>query len=167
MRTPVYELHIRPLFRATDREHMAFSLDLWDYDSVVANADDVLARVDGAGMPPDDSGGPWPEEWIALFRRWHESGHKRLEVGTGEFTLARTPTAVTVTATGTFPGPGFEGWLQLESETDSAKTYVLYFEAPDSPGAGTPAAFTRKERYKATDTRAVFVHDSNGVHELH
>ncbi|MFD0345683.1 tyrosinase family protein [Kitasatospora aburaviensis] len=61
MRTPVYELHIKPLFRATDREHMAFSLDLWDYDSVVANADDVLARVDGAGMPRTTAAGRGPK----------------------------------------------------------------------------------------------------------
>ncbi|MFJ3791598.1 hypothetical protein [Kitasatospora sp. NPDC090091] len=166
MRTPVYELHIRPMFRATDREHMAFSLDLWDFDSVVANADLVLERIDGGGMPPDDHAGPWPDEWVALFRRWHETGHKRLQVGTAAFTLARTASAVTITATGTFPAAGFEGWLQLESETDTARTYVLYYEAPDSPAAGTPESFTRKERYDATDTRTVFVRDSAGVHEL-
>ncbi|MFG3055870.1 hypothetical protein ACGFZP_33655 [Kitasatospora sp. NPDC048239] len=167
MRTPVFELHIRPMFRATDREHMAFAVDLWDFDSVVENADDILARVDGAGMPPDADGGPWPEEWIALFRRWHESGHKRLQTGTATFTLTRTDSAVTVTATGTFPAAGFTGWLQLESETDSAKTYVLYLEPPDAPVAGTPAAFTLKERYHPTDTRLVFAHDSSGVQQLH
>ncbi|MFE6869527.1 hypothetical protein ACFVFS_23605 [Kitasatospora sp. NPDC057692] len=166
MRTPVFELHIRPLFRATDREHMAFSLNLWDYDSVVANIDDVIGRVDGGGMPPDDHSGPWPEEWVALLRRWKATGFKRLDIGTANFTLTRTATAVTVTATGTFPAPGITGWLQLESETETAKTYVLYYEAPDSPAGGTPDPFTLKEKYRAADTRTVFVHDSAGVREL-
>ncbi|MFF2043543.1 hypothetical protein ACFVVX_24305 [Kitasatospora sp. NPDC058170] len=167
MRTPVFELHIRPMFRATDREHMAFAVDLWDFDSVVENADDILARIDGAGMPPDADGGPWPEEWIALFRRWHTSGHKRLQPGTASFTLTRTASAVTVTATGTFPAAGFTGWLQLENETDSAKTYALSLEPPDAPVAGTPTAFTLKERYLPTDTRLVFARDSAGVQQLH
>ncbi|WP_327673229.1 hypothetical protein [Kitasatospora sp. NBC_00458] len=166
MRTPVFELHIKPLFRATDRDHMLFSLDLWDYDSVVANIDAVIGRVDHDGMPPDDSGGPWPDEWIALLRRWKESGFKRLQIGTADFTLARTSSAVTVKATGTFPAAGFTGWLQLESETDTSKTYVIYYEAPDSPDGGTPAAFTLREKYRAADTRTVFVHDGTGVREL-
>ncbi|MEU1506225.1 hypothetical protein [Kitasatospora sp. NPDC005748] len=167
MRTPVFELHIQPMFRATDQEHMTFAVDLWDFDSVVANADDILSRIDGAGMPPDSEGGPWPQEWIALFRRWHESGHKRLQLGTAAFAFSQTSSATTVTATGTFPAAGFTGWLQLESQTDSAKTYVLYYEAPDAPAPGTPAAFTLKERYRATDTRSVFVRDSGGVQQLH
>ncbi|MFJ9948683.1 hypothetical protein [Kitasatospora sp. NPDC091207] len=167
MRTPVFELHIRPMFRATDHEHMTFAVDLWDYDSVVANADNILSRLDGAGMPPDDEGGPWPEEWIALFRRWNDSGHKRLQLGTATFAFSAGATTVTVTATGTFPAAGFSGWLQLENETDTAKTYVLSYEAPDAPVPGTPAAFTLKERYRATDTRSVFVRDSTGVQQLH
>jgi hypothetical protein len=165
VRTPVFELHIRPMFRAMDREHMSFAVDLWDYETVVAQADEVLARLE-ADMPPVNSGGPWPEEWIALFRRWTESGHKRLELGTAQFSFNQTATAVTITATGTFPAPGYRAWLQLESETESAKTYVLYLEPPDAPGAGTAGDFTVKERYRATDARSVFVRSSGGVEQL-
>ncbi|MBP0451165.1 MULTISPECIES: hypothetical protein [unclassified Kitasatospora] len=167
MRTPVFELHIQPMFRAIDREHMTFAVDLWDYDSVVANADEILSRVDGGGMPPDGSGGPWPEEWVAVFRRWNESGHKRLQLGTATFAFSHSGTTNNVTATGTFPAAGFTGWLQLENETDSAKTYVLYYEAPDAPVPGVPAAFTLKERYRDTDARSVFVRDNTGVQQLH
>ncbi|MEV0530663.1 hypothetical protein [Kitasatospora sp. NPDC050463] len=168
MRTPVFELHIRPMIRSTDRVHMDFFTDLWDYDSVVANADDILSRVDtGGGMPPEGTGGPWPEEWVALFRRWNESGHKRLQLGTATFAFSNAGSTHAVTATGTFPAAGFNGWLQLENETDSAKTYTLYYEAPDAPVPGVPAAFTLKEKYRATDTRSVFVRDSTGVQQLH
>ncbi|GGW55754.1 hypothetical protein GCM10010503_36060 [Streptomyces lucensis JCM 4490] len=166
MRTPVFELHIQPMFRATDRVHMSSFFDLWDYDAVVAQADDILIRLED-GMPPVTHGGPWPEEWIELFRRWKDGARKRLELGTATYTLDQTSVAVTITATGTFPAAGCAGWLQLDNETDTAKTYVLYVEQPDAPVAGTPAAFTLKERYRAADTRSVFVRDATGVQQLH
>ncbi|AJT69926.1 hypothetical protein T261_8333 [Streptomyces lydicus] len=166
MRTPVYELHIRPMFRATDRDHMIpLSLNLWEYDSVVEHADDILDRLEDGTMPPTALGGPWPQEWIDLFRRWKEGGFKRLELGTAQFTVARSPSAVTIKATGTFPAPGYLGWIQLESESDTAKTYVLHFEPPDAPAAGTADEFAFKERYSSSDTRTLFIHDSTGVQE--
>jgi hypothetical protein len=153
------------MFRATDRKHMDFSVDLWDYDAVVADAERILARLN-VDMPPVNAGGPWPDEWIALFRRWNESGHKHLDLGTAQFGFNRTATAVTITATGTFPAAGYEGWLQLETESDKAKTYVLYFEAPDNLATGTAETFNLRERYRADDTRQVFVRDSTGVQQL-
>lgn len=166
MRTPVFELHIRPMFRATDRAHMISDLDLWDYDTVVAQADHILDYLKD-GMPPDTHGGPWPEEWIELFRRWKDGARKRLELGTATYTFNQTSAKRTITATGTFPSAGCGGWLQLDSETDTAKTYVLYVEQPDAPVAGTPAAFTLNERYPSADTRSVFVRDATGVQQLH
>ncbi|MFF4427417.1 hypothetical protein ACFY04_43065 [Streptomyces sp. NPDC001549] len=166
MRTPVFELHIRPMFRATDKAHMGFAFDLWDYNDVVANADAILARLQ-SDMPPTATGGPWPEEWITLFQRWKDGARKRLDLGTAAFALQQGTTKTTITATGTFPAAGVVGWLQLESETATSKTYVLYFEAPDAPAGGTPQAFTLKESYPSTDTRSVFVHDSVGTQQLH
>lgn len=170
MRTPVYELHIRPMFTGTDRDHMIpHGLNLWSYDEVVEHAGKILELLENADptltMPPPELGGPWPQEWIDLFRRWKEGGRKRLELGAAEITVKRTTGAVTIKATGTFPAAGYQGWLQLESESDTAKTYVLYFEPPDSPVAGTAGAFELKERYRATDTRTLFIHDSTGVQE--
>ncbi|MFF2776079.1 hypothetical protein ACFVU3_14330 [Streptomyces sp. NPDC058052] len=165
MRTPVFELHIQPMFRAIDRDHMSFTMDLWDYDDVVTHADDIMERLE-QDMPPLVSGGLWPEEWIALFKRWKEGARKRLELGTATYELTRTATRVEVSATGTFPAAGYKGWLQLENSTDTSKTYVLFFEAPDTPGAGTPTTFAVEERYRATDTRTVFVRDATGVHEV-
>ncbi|MET8136527.1 hypothetical protein ABZV24_32125 [Streptomyces sp. NPDC005251] len=167
MRTPVYELHIRPMFTATDRDHMLLERgwNLWSYDDVVAHATGILKSLDEKTMPPPAFGGPWPKEWIDLFRRWKEGGRKRLELGAAVITVNRGPNSVTIKATGTFPAAGYQGWFQLESESDTAKTYVLYFEPPDSPVAGTAQGFTLTERYMASDTRALFVHDSTGVQE--
>ena len=166
MRTPIFELHILPMIRATDREHMRFAFDLWDYDQLVQHAE-VFADRAAVDMPPADCGGPWPEEWVQLFRRWMTTGFKRLALGTAQYTWNQSATATTVRASGTYPAAGFKGWLQLEAETESSKTYVLYFEAPDVPVGGTPAAFNIRERYGPGDNRSVFIRDSAGVQQIH
>ncbi len=163
--SPLFELHIAPMFRALDREHMLSRFDLWSYDAVVANAQVILTRLE-ADMPTPASGGPWPHEWVNLFKRWVESGCKRLELGTAQLARAQSGSMMIVTATGTFPAPGYRGWLQLESETPNARNYVLYFDPPDAPTSGTPAPFSLRERYAASDTRAVFVRDATGTHEV-
>jgi hypothetical protein len=165
MRTPVFELHILPLFRATDREHMSFAFDLWDYDQVADHADEILGRVEFESMPTSDTGGPWPQEWIQLFRRWNETGRKRLQLGTAQYTFTPGDTKV-VEATGTFPAAGFRGWLQIETETSTSRTFVLYFEPPDAPVAGSPETFALTEFYSGSDTQSVFVHDSTGVQQI-
>ncbi|MGW7051353.1 hypothetical protein [Streptomyces sp. NPDC054887] len=183
MRTPVFELHIQPMFRTTDREHMRSEFDLWDYDDVVARADDILTRLQN-DMPPVSHGGRWPQEWIELFRRWNDGARKRLELGTAAYTFAQTGNVVTVTATGTFPVAGCRGWLQFDSEPQKAlpdaepgaqpspeplapRRYVLYVEPPDAPAPGTPAPFVLKERYRTTEPHTVFVRDATGVHQVH
>lgn len=170
MRTPVYELHIRAMVRQIDREHMrqgppSFAMDLWNYDDVVAHADEILNRV-AADMPPADWGGPWPAEWVALFQRWKDTGFKRLETGTGTFTRQAGATSVRLRATGMFPAAGYKGWLQLDQLTDTERHYTLVFEKPDAPNSGTPAAFTITEKFPAPDTKTIFVTDATGVHTV-
>jgi CDGSH-type Zn-finger protein/truncated hemoglobin YjbI len=63
--------HIKPMFRAKDRQSMLFALDLWSYDAVRTNASDVLARVANGSMPCD---GSWPDAQVQVFRRWTETG---------------------------------------------------------------------------------------------
>jgi hypothetical protein len=173
MSAPVFELHIRPLFRATDREHMCFNrdpchLDLWDYDTVKRRADDILDNLEAQSMPPPESGGPWPDEWIQLFRRWKDTGFKRLELGTAQYTFNQTATTMVIQATGTFPTAGYRAWLQIEAETDTSKTYVLYFWPPDASEAGSPEDFTVRERYRAAHAaQSVFIHDATGVQQIH
>jgi hypothetical protein len=89
-RKPIFELHIRPMFRLLDRQQMLRidpNLDLWDYDDVKAYSATILERVKGPGpaggerMPPERTGGAWPPEWISLFDRWIEGGFGRLSLG--------------------------------------------------------------------------------------
>ena len=69
--TPSFARDIQPLFRESDRESMQFAFDLWDYQDVRANAEDILERLSDGSMPCD---GEWPEEHITLFRSWIEAG---------------------------------------------------------------------------------------------
>ena len=68
---PKFERDIKPLFRESDRQAMDFAFDLWDYQDVRDNAEAILEKVEAGQMPCD---GSWPEERIALFRSWTESG---------------------------------------------------------------------------------------------
>jgi len=69
--TPSFARDIKPLFRESDREAMEFAFDLWDFDDVRTNAQDILERLTDGTMPCD---GEWPEEQVALFRCWVEAG---------------------------------------------------------------------------------------------
>ncbi len=68
---PTFAGDIRPLFRERDRSSMTFLFDLWSYEDVRANADDILGVLDGGEMPCDE---PWPAERVALFRAWMTGG---------------------------------------------------------------------------------------------
>ncbi len=69
--TPGFARDIKPLFRENDRDEMIFAFDLWDYNDVCAHAQDILERLEDGSMPCD---GEWPEEQIATFQHWIESG---------------------------------------------------------------------------------------------
>ena len=80
LRHPVFELHIRPMFRLLDREHMLTfvepGFDLWELERVWEMRNDILVRLRGEGsqnMPGAAVGGPWPPEWIDLFERWTQN----------------------------------------------------------------------------------------------
>ncbi len=66
-----FERDIRSLFRDKDVESMSFVLDLSAYADVRVNANRIVAAVAGGTMPCD---GRWPEERVALFRRWMDAG---------------------------------------------------------------------------------------------
>jgi hypothetical protein len=44
-----------------------------DYNAMKANAELVFTRLSDKSMPADNTR-PWPDEWIALFRRWIDEG---------------------------------------------------------------------------------------------
>jgi len=66
-----FEDDIKPLFREKDRSQMEWAFDLWNYEDVKENADPILERLQDGDMPCD---GEWPEDQIAVFRRWAEGG---------------------------------------------------------------------------------------------
>ena len=70
-RTPSFARDIQPLFRARDRASMRFAFDLGNYQDVSAHAQAILGRLASGTMPCD---APWPQEQIALFRRWVQAG---------------------------------------------------------------------------------------------
>jgi hypothetical protein len=62
---------IRPLFREQDVEEMRYAFDLSAFEDVKANAEAIYRRVADGSMPCDAA---WPDERIALFRRWIDDG---------------------------------------------------------------------------------------------
>jgi hypothetical protein len=68
---PNFERDIKPLFRSTDQESMAWAFDLSSYDDVRDHAAAILERLRDGSMPCD---GEWPEEQVELFERWTETG---------------------------------------------------------------------------------------------
>lgn len=68
---PSFEMDIQPLFSQRDREAMQVAFDLWDVQSVRDNSEAILEQVADGRMP---CYGTWPEERVALLRRWVESG---------------------------------------------------------------------------------------------
>jgi len=69
-----FEEHIKPLFRARDRNSMRFAFDLWSQEDVAEHADAILERLRNGTMPCD---GPWPPDRIEVFQRWVNSGKAR------------------------------------------------------------------------------------------
>jgi hypothetical protein len=70
---PGFAIDIRPLFRdSPDVESMKdMGLDLSSYENVKAKATAIYATLEDGSMPCD---GPWPEEQVALFKRWMDEG---------------------------------------------------------------------------------------------
>jgi truncated hemoglobin YjbI len=66
-----FAAHIKPLFRASDRQSMSFAFDLWSYDQVKQHANVIADRLRAGNMPCD---GPWPEQKTELFQRWINEG---------------------------------------------------------------------------------------------
>jgi len=69
-----FAAHIKPMFRAKDRQSMQFAFDLWSYDDVRAHSAGIVGRLGNGTMPCD---GAWPSAQVDVFRRWTESGTPR------------------------------------------------------------------------------------------
>jgi hypothetical protein len=67
----VFERHIKPLFRESDRKSMTWAFDLWSYTDVKSHASAIAQRLRDGSMPCD---GAWSAEKISVFQRWIDSG---------------------------------------------------------------------------------------------
>src|SRR5204862_8148384 len=128
-RPPVFELHIRPMFRLLDREHMNTfvtpPIDLWDLDAVWKNRVAIHDRLsaDGLRNMPGALGGPWPTEWVTLFERWVATGsdtepghHLVLANPDGPYSVrALTGNKRLLKAAVTAPTDGCQVWFGLDS----------------------------------------------------
>jgi hypothetical protein len=70
---PSFEQDVRPLFRERDRGAMleVAKFDLWARDDVAEHSQAILERLENGSMPCDQA---WPDEQVALFRRWVADG---------------------------------------------------------------------------------------------
>ncbi len=71
-----YEKDIKPLFTATDQAHMGFMFDLWSYEEVKSNANDIYDATSNQRMPPSppQGEGPWSQDKVDLFKKWMDEG---------------------------------------------------------------------------------------------
>jgi hypothetical protein len=180
-RPPVFELHIRPLFRLLDRTHMRSlvtpGIDLWDLDTVWAAREAILTRLRGEGgqnMPGVPVGGPWPAEWIALFERWIATGSDT--VPGHHLVLARPDQAYEWKALGgdrrrlsamvTAPTEDCRVWFELDAVPTGRRDYTLWLEPafPERPGDPTPVRAT--EHLLRSEVERVTVRDADGTQEL-
>lgn len=169
-RVPIWELHVRPMFRLLDREHMRFAGDLWDYEFVRGHADAILGRVADAStpMPNFDTGGPWPEEWVGLFRRWVEAGFPRLQTAPAPadgYEVKQTFTGTRLSAWIAVPGEGFRVWLDIESVSDTERCYRLVQEPP-AEVEGSATELEAVDKFESKTVRTLRIVDADGVHEI-
>jgi len=58
--------HIKPLFRARDRQSMRFAFDLWSYADVKSHAEAIVGQLSAGSMPCDAL---WPAERVDIVQR--------------------------------------------------------------------------------------------------
>lgn len=66
-----FETSIKPLFRPKDRTSMIDTFDLWSYEDVKENAQNIYNHVASGQMPCD---GRWPDANVTLFKDWMDTG---------------------------------------------------------------------------------------------
>ena len=70
---PNFEADVKPLFRERDRNTMLgiAKFDLWKREDVAEYSNAILERLEDGSMPCDQA---WPDDQVALFRRWVDGG---------------------------------------------------------------------------------------------
>jgi hypothetical protein len=177
-RTPIFEMHILPMFRQLDRQHMLrvhANLDLWDYDSVKLYAPKIVLRScgDTPSMPTSDVGGVWPSEWRAVFSRWIAGGFRRLTLGLGrDYKLVKSgDTLLTLSCTTAIPNAtdgDSTAWFDIVDLAPGSATFRLYIFAGEAiPPPEDTVDFQVQEHVSAASAvGGVTVIDSAGTHHI-
>jgi hypothetical protein len=171
-----YEIHIRPMFREIDQVHMKamFDIDLWDYSSVKTNLNLINAFVTRAPspndantvMPPSDSGGPWPDGWVATWKEW-KGNPQSLPLGTATYSTQDAGGGmVTLQATGSPSEPNAAVWLERLPGREIPPRFILYQEPPRSGVKGSDLTFLLTEDFPRGGATVVEVTDAAGTHEV-
>lgn len=169
-RSPVFELHILPMFRLIDIDHMRFqNWELTDYKVVSSSAQDILQELKSSSpMPTESTGGPWPKEWIDLFERWIDEGKRRLSLNSGQnYLLDERSGLFELTCQANLPYFGAKTWLDPVHISADVRHYRLVLEELIPAPAPNPFQFPLKERFRS-DVAAieVSVADANGDHHV-
>jgi hypothetical protein len=161
--TPYWELHIRPMFRLIDYDHMLSFFNMLDYDTVVDHKDDINDALSSGSMPPRSTGGPWPDEWIALFKRWTEANCPRLGSAKGvTYTLSPKTPGMSLVGQGTY-GTNDGAWFERLPDSGGVRVYSLAVR----PGGGSGTKpFKVEERSVPAGTKSVTVIDGDGSHTV-
>jgi len=167
--TPYFELHIRPMFRAIDRDHMLFRLDLWDYDKVTALAPriaEMLRKAPPAGMPTKAAGGPWPEGWIQVFESWIATGFQRLQMTAGVYSARRlTNGQILLSVSVQIQNGAADAWLDRVPSVPTQAEYVFYLR-PAPAGTTEPARTEQFAEVLDSTIANVVVTDTAGRHDV-
>jgi hypothetical protein len=153
-RRPIFELHIRPMFRLLDDVHMlrlplAKRVDLSSYDDVKAKHVAIRDFLKSPSpMPTKKTGGPWPQEWIDLFDRWIATGFGKLSRPTATDARLKlmAPDRYLLECDVVLPDAGAMAWFEIMSPVD-AQIYAIVCETPaNASGASAPATITEQVR---------------------
>lgn len=177
----IFELHIRPMFRLIDQQHMMFFGDIWNYAALMETPEgetktraeiilDLVCAQDGF-MPPNGFGGPWPQEWITLYQRWLHEGCGHLATGAADsYKAARQSGNIRVQGVGNVPTPNFQVWLNLEVADRNTPLfeYTLFLMPPDGdqPAVQTPFVANDTINNAPAGLKTIIVNDAKGKHAV-
>ncbi len=171
-RRTCFEIHIRPMMRLIDHDHMLFRapegqrMDLFSYDEVKQHASAILERL-RYNMPTVPYGGPWPAEWIQLFERWMVENYPRLEPYHGTYDVRKDKQGMVVlTGNADTVLADDRIWFERFSTSESPREYFLYRE-PGNPKQPNVSTVKIVERFPAVPgVTTVTVIDSTGKQDL-
>ncbi|MDW9670845.1 hypothetical protein GOB27_30425 [Sinorhizobium meliloti] len=167
--TPYFELHIRPMFRPIDREHMRSRFDLWNYEAVKRNAAKILTAVKqpaAFAMPTKAFGGPWPLGWVDVFKQWVDLGCPRLVLSKGAYDVDRLADAsVRLSVSVSLTNGAEDAWIDKERSPQGTAEYTVYLRPAPNGEVKPPRTHNMVEKL-ASDVTIVAIVDVVGRQEF-